>query len=659
MRFRNLAIACVLSAMYSGFAQSATIRVSVNCSISAALQSANTDTAVTGCTAGSGLDTIILEQNQDYVLTNITFNRQPDPNSPFTQSGPYLLAISSDTNIVGNGATLRSNNTQFNSNDVAMVFIHTGANVEISNLTLQGGQAITQTRANQSIVRSGLVKGTSITNLGLLTLRNVRITGAQTHLGFIPGSPIAEPAAIANYGRLFLRTSNITSNQANGIYTNDGATTTISLSTITSNTFAAGIQNRGITEIGNSLIAANMGGQIHAENGTVTLHNDTVIGTSVVENNANLVVANTVLSNGSNQACHFINTSSETSLTQQGPNWFEDSSCNGIAQGDPRITPVNITGANPSITLQDNSPLIDAGDNSICAAGLVTNTDLLLTGRPQGRLCDIGAIEQIQQTNVNSIVFLQTNVINHQFQQIYENAHTVIPLIGFSPPTFQGAQPGIVRLRTSSAGFTGLSFLNVDARLQEFTYLDQFHIIEQISLIGFYPGVSIEADGTRLAADQFVISGNNIWQTVNFQQPFQTPPHVFLFAQTSNGGQPPIIRVRNVTTTGFEVAINEEERLVPSGHIAETLAFLAVENPAQQGTIMIDGQPVSFSLAKVQVNHNWISVLGRQIRLQEEQSLDAETQHVNETVVVMRLGDAIFAQAVTNNGADPFVIRTR
>ena len=42
-----------------------------------------------------------------------------------------------------------------------------------------------------------------------------------------------------------------------------------------------------------------------------------------------------------------------------------------------------------------------------------------------------------------------------------------------------------------------------------------------------------------------------IWTKINFQQQYITPPAVFMLS-TNQGGNPAIVRIRNVTTTGFE-----------------------------------------------------------------------------------------------------------
>ena len=78
-----------------------------------------------------------------------------------------------------------------------------------------------------------------------------------------------------------------------------------------------------------------------------------------------------------------------------------------------------------------------------------------------------------------------------------------------------------------------------------------------------------------------------IWTKINFQQQYITPPAVFMLS-TNQGGNPAIVRIRNVTTTGFEAL-----PLEPSGedgeHITMGAHYLAVEYGVHEfpdGTIM-------------------------------------------------------------------------
>jgi hypothetical protein len=254
-------------------------------------------------------------------------------------------------------------------------------------------------------------------------------------------------------------------------------------------------------------------------------------------------------------------------------------------------------------------------------------------------------------------IFMQKTVdFNFNWTPIEMPSMASMPLLGYGPTSFNGAQPGVIRLRQSASGGG-----NYEMRFQEYTYLDQFHVPELVDLIAFTEGVQTLDDGTMIVTGSFELSGTGKWEMIDFPVAFDGVPYLFLFAQTANGGQPPILRARNVTMIDFEASIHEEERLNGSGHLVERIAFYAIYSPAKQGTLMLNEEAISYSLHQMEVNHQWSEVPGTDtdIKLEEEQSLDQELKHVLEGIDVMVLGDQIYTQAVTNRGADPFNIRKR
>jgi hypothetical protein len=143
---------------------------------------------------------------------------------------------------------------------------------------------------------------------------------------------------------------------------------------------------------------------------------------------------------------------------------------------------------------------------------------------------------------------------------------------------------------------------------------------------------------------------------VSFGQGFSAAPRLFLTVQTQNGGQAVTARARNLTASGFQAALFEEEALM-DGHGPETVGYLAIYSPAGGGTLALDGAQVAYQMQSVAVNQSWTAALGRQIRLEEEQSRDAETNHAPETVHCLALGSQYLAQQVTQGGRDTTALR--
>ncbi|SES40522.1 Right handed beta helix region [Tranquillimonas rosea] len=70
-------------------------------------------------------------------------------------------------------------------------------------------------------------------------------------------------------------------------------------------------------------------------------------------------------------------------------------------------------------------------------------------------------------------------------------------------------------------------------------------------------------------------SGPDQWHQVSFGQELDDPA-VVMSTMTSNGAQPEIVRVRNVTDTGFEFQMDEWD-YQDGSHVSETLSWVAVE----------------------------------------------------------------------------------
>ncbi|MDX1452650.1 MAG: cytochrome c peroxidase, partial [Oleiphilaceae bacterium] len=90
-------------------------------------------------------------------------------------------------------------------------------------------------------------------------------------------------------------------------------------------------------------------------------------------------------------------------------------------------------------------------------------------------------------------------------------------------------------------------------------------------------GTESPASAPALVVDQVTVSQPNrsTWHTVTFDQAFPSAPRVVMGPPSYRGAQPAVVRVRNVTRTGFEFKIDEWDYL-DGGHTSETLAYLAV-----------------------------------------------------------------------------------
>ncbi len=74
---------------------------------------------------------------------------------------------------------------------------------------------------------------------------------------------------------------------------------------------------------------------------------------------------------------------------------YPDTTCPGI-NGNPLLGPLQINGG-PTQTMEPGpaSAALDAGNDATCAAAPVNNLDQRGVARPQGKHCDIGAVERL------------------------------------------------------------------------------------------------------------------------------------------------------------------------------------------------------------------------------------------------------------------------
>ncbi|MEZ4961538.1 MAG: SdrD B-like domain-containing protein [Saprospiraceae bacterium] len=148
------------------------------------------------------------------------------------------------------------------------------------------------------------------------------------------------------------------------------------------------------------------------------------------------------------------------------------------------------------------------------------------------------------------------------------------------------------------------------------------------------------------------------WKTVKLPVQFTTQPIIFAQVTTRNEATPVVVRLRNISTTQFQLHLAEEEAN-DGTHLKENVAWVAFEkgamggsDPFEVGSWLLNGSPVNKTLgqsypgipdffAAVQTNNDGDPVNPRidnlatgsvDIWIAEETSLDGETTHNLETV---------------------------
>ncbi|MCH9696924.1 MAG: right-handed parallel beta-helix repeat-containing protein [Gammaproteobacteria bacterium] len=207
--------------------------------------------------------------------------------------------------------------------------------------------------------------------------------------------------------------NNSSGRDGGGVKLDEQSSGTILTSTISKNSASRG--GGGVEvwtnslNIGNSTISGNtaqtLGGGVTAWYGAqVAVTNSTIAENSANrgsgafndDKNSQISFRNCIVASGRNaQNCAGGRT------IDMGNNVFDDESCSGQANGNPRLGPLQINGKTTLAThaLLGGSAAIDAGDSSICEGGLVANLDQRGLKRPfdgdgdGSAICDIGAHE--------------------------------------------------------------------------------------------------------------------------------------------------------------------------------------------------------------------------------------------------------------------------
>lgn len=212
--FTTTAIVALLSAVLAGplpaHAQSTTINVTTysdelnsssngKCSLREAVRAANSDTAVGGCPAGNGADTIVLKGGT-YKLTRS--GRDED------NAATGDLDLRGELTITGAGAS----STTVDGNKLDRVFhLQSGTNVTISTLTVRNGLA-------KYSVQGSFGYGGGISSYGNLTLESVIIRNNRSEKdqfsngGF--GGGVYSDRAFGAGGVVTIRNSTIRDNSA-------------------------------------------------------------------------------------------------------------------------------------------------------------------------------------------------------------------------------------------------------------------------------------------------------------------------------------------------------------------------------------------------------------------------------------------------------------
>lgn len=262
---------------------------------------------------------------------------------------------------------------------------------------------------------------------------------------------------------------------------------------------------------------------------------------------------------------------------------------------------------------------------------------------------------------------LKINVSDQPLRITSINTYTH-PIIIAAPPE-TGNDPTTVRIINSSDTSTN-TYATFDIKLQDWpadpaidTDFSPTHPNEQITYVILEKGLHTlpTSSGTlKILADTTTVSSNyNLWETKSYANPAVTltKPSVIASIVSENDATPATTRIRAVTDNNFNISLQRAEANA-TPHPSETVHFIAIEEGVTTGdlrlaagtassfrntfkTLTIPAISADAFLAGMQTAHDGDPATLRfrnllensvQLKVEEEQSKDAETIHSDENI---------------------------
>lgn len=242
----------------------------------------------------------------------------------------------------------------------------------------------------------------------------------------------------------------------------------------------------------------------------------------------------------------------------------------------------------------------------------------------------------------------------------FKEPFATTPIVIMSPLSYNGPSPATVRIKN----VTESSF---KFRIDEWDYLDGFHMEETFSFIATLPGTHTWGGLTVQAGA--VTDVTHVAKTASFPAPFNAAPVVLTQVGTYREASAVTPRISNISGASFRVRVEEEEANLAGGHEGEVVHYLAISagsgnvtprvrmTAGRTGATVTDawstigfygswftGTPQFF--ASLQTSNDETAALryrnllngSVEIKAEEEQSLDAETTHWPEAAGFLVFG---------------------
>ncbi|WP_254054494.1 Hint domain-containing protein [Roseovarius sp. EL26] len=205
--------------------------------------------------------------------------------------------------------------------------------------------------------------------------------------------------------------------------------------------------------------------------------------------------------------------------------------------------------------------------------------------------------------------------------------------------------------------------------LEEWEYLDGAHpAIETINWLAIEEGVHTLPDGRIIEAGTSTIgsTGQNTGGAETFSAGFTDPPVVLTSVMSNNDGTTVDSDPSNVTSTGFDLTLQEEED-EDGVHGAETIGWIAIQagGDTTSGTASVSGDTVTHNTSTLGLGDTFtngvvlaetqtvdggdtavVSIANQtgttvSVYIDEEQSANSETNHTTEVVGIVAFEEGL------------------
>ena len=198
---------------------------------------------------------------------------------------------------------------------------------------------------------------------------------------------------------------------------------------------------------------------------------------------------------------------------------------------------------------------------TVTANGVTETTEFALAAQPSGTQV-VGQVGRTTVSTANADSWTRVT-----FERALDD-----PIVVAGPPTTEGGQPGMVRVRDVTA--TGF-----EMQIDEWSYLDGFHLPETVGWVAVERGEHVLSNGARLVADTAQVGSGA--RDIAFGTALEDATVLAQVASTVDDA-PVTQRVFDVDADGFGVLLQEEEA-ADGFHPEETLAWLAVAGGGGDG----------------------------------------------------------------------------